>query len=245
MLCKDGRRVVLEGNVSAHIQEGAPLVTRGIFRDVTTRKIAEEQLATVRERLGLALRGSKLALWDLDVETGRVFMSEDWGAIVGTERRDIVVPIASLTAIIHPDDLPGITAAAFASFQGRAARVSRRTPRPHERRPLEVIQSHGMVTERSATGRALRMTAPTRTSTRASTPKKPWWPLSAGCARSPTACRRRVFSSVVGGQPRSLQLPQRGRAGPARRRTRSDHPRAADVFSAIVKEDRQRVSIRA
>ena len=27
MLCKDGRRVVLEGNVSAHIQEGAPLVT--------------------------------------------------------------------------------------------------------------------------------------------------------------------------------------------------------------------------
>ena len=39
MLCKDGRRVVLEGNVSAHIQEGAPLVTRGIFRDVTQRKL--------------------------------------------------------------------------------------------------------------------------------------------------------------------------------------------------------------
>ena len=106
MLCKDGRRVVLEGNVSAHVQEGAPLVTRGIFRDVTTRKIAEEQLATVRERLGLALRGSKLALWDLDVETGRVFLSEDWGTILGTERRDVVVPIASLTALVHPDDCP-------------------------------------------------------------------------------------------------------------------------------------------
>jgi PAS domain S-box-containing protein len=158
MLCKDGRRVVLEGNVSAHIQEGAPLVTRGIFRDVTTRKIAEEQLATVRERLGLALRGSKLALWDLDVETGRVFMSEDWGAIVGGERRDIVVPIASLSAIVHPDDLPGITAAAFSSFKGQRPEylVEHRVRTADGR--WKWIQSHGMVTERSANGRALRMT---------------------------------------------------------------------------------------
>ncbi|HET9268066.1 MAG TPA: PAS domain S-box protein, partial [Vicinamibacterales bacterium] len=158
MLCKDGRRVVLEGNVSAHIQEGAPLVTRGIFRDVTTRKIAEEQLATVRERLGLALRGSKLALWDLDVETGRVFMSEEWGAIVGGERRDIVVPIASLSAIVHPDDLPGITAAAFASFKGQRPEylVEHRVRTADGR--WKWIQSHGMVTERSANGRAKRMT---------------------------------------------------------------------------------------
>jgi len=158
MLCKDGRRVVLEGNVSAHIQEGAPLVTRGIFRDVTTRKIAETQLAIVRERLGLALRGSKLALWDFDVETGRVFLSEDWGAIVGTERRDIVVPIASLTAIVHPDDLPGITAAAFAAFKGeRPEYLVEHRVRAADGR-WKWIQSHGMVTERDPAGRAQRMT---------------------------------------------------------------------------------------
>jgi PAS domain S-box-containing protein len=158
MLCKDGRRVVLEGNVSAHIQEGAPLVTRGIFRDVTTRKIAEEQLATVRERLGLALRGSKLALWDLDVETGRVFLSEDWGTIVGTERRDVVVPIASLTALVHPDDLPNITATAFAAFKGERPEylVEHRVRTSHGR--WKWIQSHGMVTERRPNGRAKRMT---------------------------------------------------------------------------------------
>jgi PAS domain S-box-containing protein len=158
MLCKDGRRVVLEGNVSAHVQEGAPLVTRGIFRDVTTRKIAEEQLATVRERLGLALRGSKLALWDLDVETGRVFLSEDWGTILGTERRDVVVPIASLTALVHPDDLPGITAAAFAAFKGERPEylVEHRVRTAQGR--WKWIQSHGMVTERRPNGRAKRMT---------------------------------------------------------------------------------------
>jgi PAS domain S-box-containing protein len=158
MLCKDGRRVVLEGNVSAHIQEGAPLVTRGIFRDVTQRKAVEGQLAVVRERLGLALRGSKLALWDLDVDAGRVFLSEDWGAILGTERRDIVVPIASLTALVHPDDLPGITAAAFAAFKGERPEylVEHRVRTANGR--WKWIQSHGMVTERSATGRAKRMT---------------------------------------------------------------------------------------
>ena len=158
MLCKDGRRVVLEGNVSAHIQEGAPLVTRGIFRDVTQRKLVEGQLAIVRERLGLALRGSKLALWDLDVETGRVFLSEDWGAIIGTERRDIVVPIASLTALVHPDDLPGITAAAFAAFKAeRPEYLMEHRVRTADGR-WKWIQSHGMVTERTANGRAKRMT---------------------------------------------------------------------------------------
>ena len=158
MLCKDGRRVVLEGNVSAHIQEGAPLVTRGIFRDVTTRKIAETQLAIVRERLGLALRGSKLALWDLEVEAGRVFLSEDWGTILGTERRDAVVPIASLIALVHPDDLPGITAAAFAALKGERPEylVEHRVRTISGR--WKWIQSHGMVTERGANGRAKRMT---------------------------------------------------------------------------------------
>jgi PAS domain S-box-containing protein len=158
MLCKDGRRVVLEGNVSAHIQEGAPLVTRGIFRDVTQRKAVEGQLAIVRERLGLALRGSKLALWDFDVEAGRVFLSEDWGAILGTERRDIVVPIGSLTSLVHPDDLPGITAAAFAAFRGERPEylVEHRVRAANGR--WKWIQSHGMVTDRSANGRAKRMT---------------------------------------------------------------------------------------
>ena len=158
MLCKDGRRVVLEGNVSAHVQEGAPLVTRGIFRDITTRKIAETQLAIVRERLGLALRGSKLALWDLEVEVGRVFLSEDWSTIVGTERRDVVVPIASLIALVHPDDLPGITAAAFAALKGERPEylVEHRVRTASGR--WKWIQSHGMVTERSVNGRARRMT---------------------------------------------------------------------------------------
>ena len=158
MLCKDGRRVVLEGNVSAHIQEGAPLVTRGIFRDVTTRKIAETELAIVRERLGLALRGSKLALWDLEVDAGRVFLSEDWGTILGTERRDVVVPIASLIALVHPDDLPGITAAAFAALKGERPEylVEHRVRTVSGR--WKWIQSHGMVTERGAHGRAQRMT---------------------------------------------------------------------------------------
>jgi len=158
MLCKDGRRVVLEGNVSAHIQEGAPLVTRGIFRDVTQRKLVEGQLSVVRERLGLALRGSKLALWDFDVDAGRVFLSEDWGTILGTERRDVVVPIASLTSIVHPDDLPGITAAAFAAFKGeRPEYLVEHRVRTADGR-WKWIQSHGMVTERSARGRAKRMT---------------------------------------------------------------------------------------
>ncbi len=49
-LAKDGRRVVVEGNVNCRFEEGRPVSTRAIFRDVTERSEAEEARAEVEER---------------------------------------------------------------------------------------------------------------------------------------------------------------------------------------------------
>jgi len=41
---KSGKRIAVEGNVSCRFKDGEPISTRGIFRDVTERKVYEERL---------------------------------------------------------------------------------------------------------------------------------------------------------------------------------------------------------
>ena len=44
LVTRSGATVIVEGNVSATVQDGKPVTLRGIFRDVTERKRVEEQL---------------------------------------------------------------------------------------------------------------------------------------------------------------------------------------------------------
>ncbi len=50
-LAHDGRTVIAEGQVSLRCELGRPLATRGIFRDITGRKIAEARLRAVNQNL--------------------------------------------------------------------------------------------------------------------------------------------------------------------------------------------------
>lgn len=43
-VAKDGGKVVVEGNVNCHFEKGEPVDTRGIFRDVSDRRLAEDKL---------------------------------------------------------------------------------------------------------------------------------------------------------------------------------------------------------
>ena len=43
-LAKDGRKVVVEGNVNCHFEKDEPVDTRGMFRDISDRRLAEEKV---------------------------------------------------------------------------------------------------------------------------------------------------------------------------------------------------------
>ena len=60
-------------------------------------------LSESRERLALAIEGSNQALFDWDVRTGKVTLSEQWSRITGAP--GAVATARELVALVHPEDL--------------------------------------------------------------------------------------------------------------------------------------------
>lgn len=53
---RDGREITVEGNINVCFKEGLPLCTRGIFRNITERRKAEEEREILISELQLALK---------------------------------------------------------------------------------------------------------------------------------------------------------------------------------------------
>jgi PAS domain S-box-containing protein len=65
-LAKDGRRVFVEGNLSCSFKDGKPVATRGFFRDITERKLAEAEIAQLNRRNKLILDAAGEGIVGLD-----------------------------------------------------------------------------------------------------------------------------------------------------------------------------------
>jgi len=70
-----------------------------------------EDLERARERLALALSASELTLYDCDAESGRVFLSQEWGPLLGRGEAASETTVASLFLRVHPEDRPRVGAA--------------------------------------------------------------------------------------------------------------------------------------
>jgi PAS domain S-box-containing protein len=115
-------------------------------------------LSASEERLALALRGSNLALFDWNVATGVVELSEQWAAILGAPPRTTTTGIRDLSALVHPDD------AAHLQNELRAVLAGKQQSYAVEHQVRNIhgdwvwILSRAKVAEWDAQGRALRVT---------------------------------------------------------------------------------------
>lgn len=129
----------------------------GNVEDVTGRRQATEALLKSRERLGLALEGSNLALFDWDIASGEVRLSEHWQLMLGGGKNETVTTIEDLQKQVHPDDLQRLQQSLVSVLKGSA----RFYEIQHRVRSLNGdwrwILSRAKVSERDATGMALRL----------------------------------------------------------------------------------------
>ena len=101
----DGRQVVLEETARAVFDDAGRMIgLRGLTRDVTEQKRAEEALRASEKRLRLAQVSAGAGIWDWDVGTGKLEWSEELFRLFGLDPATHEASFESWQAVIHPDD---------------------------------------------------------------------------------------------------------------------------------------------
>lgn len=100
---KDNRRITVEGNISCKFLNGKPVATRGIFRDITKRKKAEEALLQSEKRYRNLVQAAKDVIFTLST-TGKITsLNPAFETITGFSCSERLHK--PFEAIVHPDDL--------------------------------------------------------------------------------------------------------------------------------------------
>jgi PAS domain S-box-containing protein len=79
------------------------------IRDISDRMQAEKALKLSEERLRFALTASETGIWEWDITTDKVFMSEECARIMGDPGTEW--SIESFNKMLHPDDAESVLAA--------------------------------------------------------------------------------------------------------------------------------------
>jgi PAS domain S-box-containing protein len=144
---------------------GAPMPNGGFvttYIDITAAKAAERALRESEERQKRALDASRLTLWDLDLATDRLYLSDNWSELMGGPRQPTVTTVTELIALVPADEQQKLIAALVATLKGESDRYAVE----HQVRRLDGsliwIISEGRVTERTADGVALHVTGTNR-----------------------------------------------------------------------------------
>jgi len=131
---------------------------RGVGRDVTERRRGERELAAAKERLELALEGSSACLWDTDLRTGKVYLSEGWAEFTGRPRAPTGTTVEALMQGVHEEDLARAVQLSVQVVKGEREDYAEEHRYRAADGEWKWLLSRGKVSERDATGRALRMT---------------------------------------------------------------------------------------
>jgi two-component system, NtrC family, sensor kinase len=84
----------------------------GVLMDITTQHV-------VAERLALATEGANIGHWDTNVPTGRMWVSDQWGSMLGYSTEELPTTIRAVLGLLHPGDRPRVVQSLI-EFQAQA-----------------------------------------------------------------------------------------------------------------------------
>lgn len=117
---KDGTSYPAEIRGKTVVYRGKPLRVASI-RDLSRQKAAEEALKVSEERYALVAEGSNEGIYDLNLETGRVYFSDRLKAMLGMAPEEFPPDLEGWSRWVHPDDLERVRACLFAHLKGVAS----------------------------------------------------------------------------------------------------------------------------
>ena len=138
--------------------QGRFLGYRGVGRDVTDRKRAEEALRESEDRFVLAVAGSNDGIWDWDLTTGAMFLSERAQRLYGLEPGPTIRPRTEWREMVklHPQDAEAQRIAVEDYLAGREPRYEGEWRVLHPDGTYRWVRIRGLCV-RDESGRATRM----------------------------------------------------------------------------------------
>lgn len=139
---------------------GAPMPGGGFvttYADITAAELDKAALTESEERLYRALDGSGLILWDLNLQTAVVYLSETWSELMGGPSRTTFCSLEELGSFIDEEDRLAARQALHAVLKGQTARYSVELRMRKRDGSQFWVHSVGRVADRADDGRALRI----------------------------------------------------------------------------------------
>jgi PAS domain S-box-containing protein len=103
---RDGREIVVEGNISCRMVDGKPVSTRSIFRDITERKRVENELCKREELFRALIENATDLITVLNFRGVIRFQSPSSEKVLGYKPDELIG--RNGFELCHPDDLPRV-----------------------------------------------------------------------------------------------------------------------------------------
>jgi len=125
--------------------------------EVKTNEWMRDDLNDSEERYKLAISASNSAMWDYDLKTDRVFLSENWSKFLNGVAKPTYTTIHELTALVPEEEHLKVREAILSVVKNQAPsyKITHRVRKPDG--DFILMCSEGLVTKRDSNGRALHM----------------------------------------------------------------------------------------
>ena len=127
-------------------------------QEVHTNEGMRDDLNDSEERYKLAVMASNSAMWDYDLKSGRVFLSDNWSKFLGGAEKPTYTTIDELTSLVPMEEQQMVRDAILSVIKNRDSssyKITHRVRKPDG--GFILISSEGRVTKRDRDGRALHM----------------------------------------------------------------------------------------
>jgi len=118
---KDGSEFPVEVNTSVIKDDGNEYFL-SIARDISERRAMEAKTSGREQQLITAINASTDGLWDWDIKTDYVFMSESWKKMLGYGSKELNNHVDTWKNSVHPDDIPHVFQALDEHLTGKRDR---------------------------------------------------------------------------------------------------------------------------
>ncbi len=158
-ICRDGRQVwIAWANNPLFDAEGKFSEILCIGNEITDRKKAEEALRHERQRLEFVIDGSRLGVWEWNVQTNDLVLNETWAELVGYTLAELLpYDYATWERLVHPDDLERARDALSSCVDGKRSHYNCEFRMRHKSGHWVWILDRGKVFARDAAGNPLWM----------------------------------------------------------------------------------------